>query len=390
MGQAALFHRRVDGPLGHPGWSARPPAEVGLLYRALESLQDPVAITAADSRLEACSTVAPNGPDPRIIYANPAFLNLSQSAGENSRAGFQPAPPGDEDPLGESLKESHRHEDVYSAEVACAGRDGARKVLRLRSEPVRDGSAGVTHRIAVFRDATAERNLEEALRRNERLACIGLLGAGIAHEINNPAGSALVAAETALSLKDTPGAGEQLGACLRNVITSMDRCGRIVRTLLRYSRQEPTERQACSLNNVVEQAVELARPYAESRGAELRVELDPGVPLAPMNPLEIELVLVNLIRNAVEAGRGRATVSIHTARSEAHVQAIVADNGCGMSDEQLAHVFDPLYTTRRQAGGSGLGMSIARGIVQAHAGRIEVQSRPGAGATVIVELPYGG
>ncbi len=167
----------------------------------------------------------------------------------------------------------------------------------------------------------------------------------------------------------------------------MDRCGRIVRTLLRYSRQEPTERQACSLNDVVEQAVELARPYAESHGAELRMELDPGVPLAPMNPLEIELVLVNLIRNAIEAGRGSATVSVHTARSETHVRAAVGDNGCGMNEEQLAHVLDPLYTTRRQAGGSGLGMSIAHGIVQAHAGRMEVRSRPGAGTTVIVELP---
>ena len=166
-----------------------------------KAFQDPVAITA----------LAPNGQTPRIIYANPAFLDLSHSADNVEQASsllhpaagwkqLQPAPPGDEDPLGKSLNESHRHEDAYSAEVACVGRDGTRKVLRLRSEPVRDGSGAVTHRIAVFRDATAESNLEEALRRNERLACIGLLGAGIAHEINNPAGSALVAAETALSL----------------------------------------------------------------------------------------------------------------------------------------------------------------------------------------------
>jgi PAS domain S-box-containing protein len=350
---------------------------VGLLYHALESLPDAVAITALE----------PNGQAPRIIYANPAFLDLSHSAGAPRRARFQPAPPGGEDPLEKSLQESHRHEDVYSAEVRCVGRDGSRKLLRLQSEPVRDRSGAVTHRIAVFRDVTVESNLEEALRRNERLACIGLLGAGIAHEINNPAGSALLAAETALALKDTPGAGEQIGACLRNVIASMDRCGRIVRTLLRYSRQEPTERQGCSLNDVVEQAVELARPYAESHGAELRVELDPGVSLAPMNPLEIELVLVNLIRNAIEAGSGGASISIHTARSETHVRAVVGDNGCGMNEEQLAHVFDPLYTTRRQAGGSGLGMSIAQGIVQAHAGRMEVRSRPGAGTIVIVELP---
>ena len=143
------------------------------------------------------------------------------------------------------------------------------------------------------------------LRRNERLAGIGLLAAGIAHEINNPAGAALLAAETALAIMDSPDSGPQVAACLRNIVTSMDRCGRIVRTLLRYSREQPAERQACSINDVAKQALELARPYAEQHGAELRLELDSEAPLAPMNPLEIELVLVNLVRNAVEAGGGK-------------------------------------------------------------------------------------
>jgi two-component system, NtrC family, sensor kinase len=176
-------------------------------------------------------------------------------------------------------------------------------------------------------------------------------------------------------------------ACLRNIVTSVDRCGRIVRTLLRYSREEPSEKQACSINDVAKQALELARPYAEQHGVKLCLELDRDVPLAPMNPLEIELVLVNLIRNAVEACSGNAVVSIRTARTEQSVQVAVHDNGCGMDQEQLAHVFDPLYTTRRQRGGSGLGMSIAYGIIQGHAGRTEVQSTPGMGTTVTIDLP---
>ena len=196
-----------------------------------------------------------------------------------------------------------------------------------------------------------------------------------------------MAAETALAIKDSPGAGEQLGACLQNIVTSMDRCGRIVRTLLRYTRQQPTERQACNINDVAEQSIELARPYAESHGAELRLDLDPAVPLAPMNPLEIELVLVNVIRNAVEAGRGNVVITVRTMPIEGGVRVEVSDTGCGMNEEQLAHVFDPLYTTRRQTGGSGLGMSIALGIVQGHEGQMEVRSRPGQGTIVIVDLP---
>jgi two-component system, NtrC family, sensor histidine kinase HydH len=237
--------------------------------------------------------------------------------------------------------------------------------------------------------STAERirEMEEIVRRNERLACIGLLAAGTAHKTNNPAGSALLAAETALAIMDSPDSGPQVAACLRNIVTSMDRCGRIVRTLLRYSREESAEKQACSINDVAKQAQELARPYSERYGAVLHLELDPDVPLTPMNPLEIELVLVNLIRNAVEAGAGCVAVTIRTSRTEGGVRVAVGDNGCGMGREQLSHVFDPLYTTRRQAGGSGLGMSIALGIVKGHEGRMEVQSQPGTGTTVTIDLP---
>jgi signal transduction histidine kinase len=260
-------------------------------------------------------------------------------------------------------------------------------LLHLHSEPVEDESGRITHRIAVFRDNTERANIEGLVRRNERLACIGLLAAGIAHEINNPTGAALLAAETALAIKDLPDAGDRVTACLQNIVTSMDRCGRIVRTLLRYTRQEPSEKQACSINDVVEQSMDLARPYGSSHGADLRLDLAPAIPLVPMNPLEIELVLVNLIRNAIEAGSGSVMVSVGTMQTECGVRVVVRDSGCGMNEEQLAHVFDPLFTTRRHRGGSGLGMSIAHGIVQEHEGRMEVQTREGKGTTVIIDLP---
>ncbi len=113
----------------------------------------------------------------------------------------------------------------------------------------------------------------------------------------------------------------------------------------------------------------------------------PTAPLTPMNPLEIELVLLNLIRNAVEAGDEKVIVTIRSQRTAEGVRVAVSDNGCGMLPEQLAHVFDPLYTTRRQLGGSGLGMSIAYGIIREHAGQMEVRSVPGMGTTVTIDLP---
>jgi two-component system, NtrC family, sensor kinase len=232
---------------------------------------------------------------------------------------------------------------------------------------------------------TAE--LRDLLHRHERLACVGMLAAGIAHEINNPTGSALLAAETALALLDAPDSREHVATCLRNIITSMDRCGGIVRTLLRYSRDEPAERQACNINDVAEQAIELVRPTSARYGAELRLELDSAAPLAPMSPLEIELVLVNLLRNAAESGKGRVSIIVETSRTEQGVRVAVRDNGCGMTEEQRRHAFDPLYTTRRDLGGSGLGMSLARGIIEAHNGRMEVESQVGKGTTVTIDLP---
>ena len=382
MGHSTLFPIRLDEPTVRVGHVVPFAAEWHLFRRAADYALDGVVITKQPGES------AP----PLVLYANPvsnALMGREMNGSASEWANGLPPPSSlsSENPLWKSLTESHQADGVFSSEVVLHDETGCKTILQLRSEPVYDESGRVAYRIAILRDITQQNHLEETVRQNERLACIGLLAAGIAHEINNPTGSALLAAETALAIMNSPQSGEQMVACLRNIVTSMDRCGRIVRTLLRYSREEPSERQACNINDVAEQSLELARPYAEQHGAELRLDLDSDLPLAPMNPLEIELVLVNLLRNAVEAGRGNAVISIRTGPAEGGVRVAVNDNGCGMNKEQIAHVFDPLYTTRRQAGGSGLGMSIAYGIVQKHEGRIEVQSQPGSGTTVIIDLP---
>jgi len=381
VGQAALSNLRVDGSDNGPASYDRARSELAALRRAIACIPDGIVITAQASE----------GGSPRIVFANAAFRAMTGCASCDSAAGYV-IPPSDgylpdDNPLWISLKKSHLSDGVYSDEISCPCKGGSPTLLHLYSEPVQDESGRITHRIAVFRDNTERANIEGLIRRNERLACIGLLAAGIAHEINNPTGAALLAAETALAIKDLPDAGDQLTACLQNIVTSMDRCGRIVRTLLRYTRHEPSEKQACSINDVVEQAMDLARPYGSSHGADLRLDLAPAIPLVPMNPLEIELVLVNLIRNAIEAGHGSVEVSVGTMQTECGVRVVVRDSGCGMSEEQLAHAFDPLFTTRRHLGGSGLGMSIAHDIVQEHEGRMEVQTREGKGTTVIIDLP---
>lgn len=381
MGQAALSNWRIDDAQDGPSSCDRAQSELATLRQAFACIPDGMVITAHPAA----------GNVPRVIFVNAAFHAMVGSPGSDASDGYAIPPSNgyfsDENPLWISLKNSHLCEGVYSDEISYKSKGGTPALLQIHSEPVYDDKHTITHRIAVFRDHTERANIEALIRRNERLACIGLLAAGIAHEINNPAGAALLAAETALAIKDLPGAGDRLTACLQNIVTSMDRCGRIVRSLLRYTRQEPTEKQACNINDVVEQSIDLARPYGSAHGAKLRLQLDPDIPLVPMNPLEIELVLVNLIRNAIEAGGGNVDVSVATSHVEWGVRVVVRDSGRGMNEEQLAHVFDPLYTTRRHVGGSGIGMSIAYDIVREHQGHLEVRSREGKGTTVIIDLP---
>lgn len=378
VGQAALSGWRIDDAQDGPSSCDGAQSELTTLRKAIACIPDGMVIT----------THPAEGNAPRIIFINAAFHAMIGFPGSDVAAGCASDDClSDENPIWISLKKSHFCDGVYSDEVSCTSKGGTPVLLHLHSEPVYDESQRITHRIAILRDHTERANIEALIRRNERLACIGLLAVGIAHEINNPTGAALLAAETALAIKDSPDAGDRLTVCLQNIVTSMDRCGRIVRSLLRYTRQEPTEKQACNINDVVEQSIDLARPYGSAHGAKLQLQLDPEIPLVPMNPLEIELVLVNLIRNAIEAGRGNVEVSVATSQVEWGVRVVVRDSGRGMNEEQLTHVFDPLYTTRRHVGGSGLGMSIAYDIVREHQGHLEVRSREGKGTTVIIDLP---
>jgi PAS domain S-box-containing protein len=333
-----------------------------------------------------------NGGSCRIVFVNQAFTDLTGCTASDI---IGKSPQSSDIPhlhraIRHWLAESHLYSEADSEAASCEIHMGKNRFFRLQSFPFCNRSRRSNYRVAVLRDITAQKSAEDALHRNERLAGLGLLTAGIAHEINNPAGSALLAAETALALKDRPGSGKQLTACLENVIASLDRCGRTVQTLLRYSRDEPTEKRMNGLNDIAKKAVDLTHSYALERGNAVRLQCEDDVPPAPLNPLEIELVLVNLIRNALEACPGEGEVWVRTSKIEGGVRAAVGDNGRGLSAEQIRHVFDPLFTTRKSLGGSGLGLSIAHKIIQGHQGRMKISSQVGKGTVVAVDLPCDG
>ncbi len=219
----------------------------------------------------------------------------------------------------------------------------------------------------------------------ERLASLGTLASGIAHEINNPIGSILAAAQLAELEAELP---PRLASALEDIVHQARRCGVIVRSLLQFSHEEPTEKWECSLIELVERAVRRTRPFAEAQRAQIHFEPSPDPPIrACINPIQIEQALVQLIRNAVEAGAARIVVELRSEAPRPELTIAVVDDGPGLSSRERKRIFDPFFTTRHAAGASGLGASVAHGIAAEHGGSLEIESLPEGGTRARLRLP---
>jgi signal transduction histidine kinase len=219
---------------------------------------------------------------------------------------------------------------------------------------------------------------------------VGTLAAGIAHEINNPVGSIMASAQFALMVKDDADGPHQVEAALRSIVGEARRCGQIVKSVLKFAREETTERWPVDLNRIVDQARDHSMEMTRRYGATLELELADDLPEVLANPTEMEQLLANLIRNALQAGGYGIHVVVRTGVRGERVRLSVIDDGPGMPPEVREQIFDPFFTTRESSGGTGLGLSMVHGIVAGHEGTIAVNSEPGRGTEVRVELPVHG
>ncbi len=254
------------------------------------------------------------------------------------------------------------------------------------------------HMITIIkrRDAEADR-LSDQLMQAGKLASIGELSAGVAHEINNPL--AIILTERQLLLdaaKHFPMSGpefkEQFDDSLSQVDIQIQRCKRITQNLLRFSRRTESLIETVDLNGFLREVVDLMDREARSGGIKFFTELDPALPPLLSDPSQLQQVFLNLITNAIDAHAGKPYGSVRlTTRADSQRQLAevhVADTGSGISPAHLSRIFDPFFTTKAVGKGTGLGLSIVYSIVKRLGGTIAVQSEPGTGTDFTIVLPY--
>jgi signal transduction histidine kinase/PAS domain-containing protein len=235
------------------------------------------------------------------------------------------------------------------------------------------------------REAEAMRRSEMQLRRAERLASLGTFATGIAHELNNPLNNIALAAD-AMGTEADATRQEKLLIVIRS---NAERCGRIIESVLRFARDEDSRKWPIDLNALLQHATEIASTDFDGARLTCELNLDKDLPRLRCNPTELEQVFINMIRNAVQAQPGHCTIAITTENTPGGARITVSDNGPGIPQKDLAHIFDPFFSTKRRSGGTGLGLSITHRIVTAHGGVVRASSDTGKGAKFVIEIPFG-
>jgi two-component system sensor histidine kinase HydH len=295
--------------------------------------------------------------------------------------------------------------DCRPNEARLALPDGRERFVRVQRVPDPGGDGYYV----LVTDITEQKRQEEFVERMTRLAATGTFAAAIAHEVKTPLASAVAAIAAArgflahagqeASAQTSPQSSAQATAleCLTHAEAEINRMNQVVKSVENYASTGELALQSRDLFEIVTLAAARNRRPADE--AAVRIETHPPArPLRlPLDAIKMEQVLINLIENAVQACRPGGLVAVRVngpdqavpdqAAADGTCSVIVEDDGCGMTAEQRARIFEPFYTTRGASGGTGFGLSVAQGIVAAHGGTIEVESEPGRGTRFTVHLP---
>jgi PAS domain S-box-containing protein len=262
----------------------------------------------------------------------------------------------------------------------------------VTATPVED-PGGLPRALIFIRDVTEKRMQELQLLQAEKMSSIGLLAAGVAHEINNPLTSVAGYAEALQrrfrdepDLRDDPRL-DVFPKYLDVIIRESYRCKGIIDCLLSFSRKSDGSMEQVDINAILREVLELVRHKARYEKVEIREDLQSDLPLVKADAAGLRQVFMNLLINAHQAINGAGTVGISTKGNGSTVVIQVKDSGCGISAEHLAHVWEPFFTTKSVGQGLGLGLAVTFNIVKRHNGEIKVESSEGEGTVFTVTLP---
>ncbi|MGA2723704.1 MAG: ATP-binding protein [Bryobacteraceae bacterium] len=239
-------------------------------------------------------------------------------------------------------------------------------------------------RLIIFDDITDRAELEQRLVQADKLSSIGLLAAGVAHEVNTPLA---VISTYAQMLAKQVSDDSQKSLILDKIAKQTFRASEIVNSLLNFSRTSTTSLTDVNLNRVIQETLSLLEHQLQKSGIQVKTDLDPGLRPVRGNAGQLQQVFLNLFLNARDAMSAGGTLEVRTWPEDSGVRAEVADTGHGIAPEHLHRIYDPFFTTKAVRKGTGLGLSVTYGIIQEHGGSIEVSNRPGGGASFRIELP---
>jgi PAS domain S-box-containing protein len=322
-----------------------------------------------------------------VSYANRRWYDMGYQQNQLlSRPLEELIVPARRQALNEAFASTLAGQQVDNLEVQIVHGEGRVGYFSMNLSPMRDEQGNVASIVVVMSDISDAATLQAKLLHAEKMAAVGQLVAGVAHEVNNPLTAILGFADL---LMENPEVPESARKDLRIILQEAQRTKQIVQNLLSFARQMPPQPKPVQINSILRRTVQLRAYDFHSRGVQVIEQLDPELPLVIGDAHQLQQVFLNILNNAYDAVRdsGRpARIEIRTRALDRFVEILFCDNGYGISFPE--RIFDPFFTTKEIGKGTGLGLSICYGIVREHAGEILCHNNVvGEGATFIVRLP---
>ncbi|WP_179293833.1 PAS domain-containing sensor histidine kinase [Candidatus Methanoperedens nitratireducens] len=321
--------------------------------------------------------------DGYVIYSNKAVEKIYGFSPKEFKGKHLNEMNSDPEFAGEVIIPGIKERGCWVGELMVKHKDGRELPILLTTSMIKDRKGEPMAFVGIIRDITylkEKENLQKQLLQAEKLATIGELAAGTAHQINNPLGNISLYAQ--MLLKNTK--DDDTKAKLTIIDDEVNKAASIVKGLLDFARQSEPKLSRIDINKEIEKVLSILNPQLN----DIKVTTD----LVPLPPIladsgQIQQVIMNLLRNSIQSIEKNGEIMIRTTSKQDHIEISISDNGCGIPEENLDKIFDPFFTTKEQGKGTGLGLSVCYGIIKRHNGSIEVKSETGNGTMFTVKLP---